>query len=161
MLSKKIFHFTMKSIENIYNIIYMHKSKYNISDYKYIHDLNTRFRDIDAFGHVNNAVYASYIETARVELLNSWDIPRSNVGKSIIMASLKIDYYSQVQHPSLLTLGQKVVRLGKTSFDIETIIYNKKQDDIICSAKAVIVCFDFSTQTPVKLYDSIINAYEG
>jgi len=139
----------------------MIKSEYKIEDYKLRHNLETRFRDLDSFGHVNNAVYASYIESARVSLLNSWDIPRSNHGKSIIMASLKINYHAQLEHPSSLILGQKIVRLGRTSFDIETVIFDSQDNRVICSAMVVIVCFDFDSQSPVELYDSIKSAYEG
>ena len=137
------------------------KSNYNIDDYKLRHELETRFRDLDAFGHVNNAVYASYIESARVGLLNNWNIPRNNHGKSIIMASLKIDYHSQLEHPSKLILGQKIVRLGSTSFDIETVIFDSVDHRVICSALVVVVCFDFDSQSPVEVYDSIKQAYEA
>tara|TARA_B100000131_G_C17851131_1_gene505975 strand:- start:28 stop:447 length:420 start_codon:yes stop_codon:yes gene_type:complete len=139
----------------------MHKTKYKIEDYKLRYNLETRFRDLDSFGHVNNAVYASYIESARVSLLNNWNIPRTNRGKSIIMASLKIDYHAQLEHPSSLILGQKIVRLGRTSFDIETVVFDSQDNRVICSALVVIVCFDFDLQLPVELYDSIKNAYEG
>jgi len=139
----------------------MLKTKYKIEDYKLKYNLETRFRDLDSFGHVNNAVYASYIESARVSLLNNWDIPRTNRGKSIIMASLKIDYHAQLEHPSSLILGQKIVRLGRTSFDIETIVFDSEDNRVVCSALVVIVCFDFDSQSPVELYDSIKDAYEG
>ena len=139
----------------------MIKSDYKIDDYKLKYHLETRFRDLDAFGHVNNAVYASYIESARVSLLNSWKIPRSNKGKSIIMASLKINYHSQLNHPTSLVLGQKIIRLGRTSFDIETVVFDSSDNRVICSALVVVVCFDFDSQSPVEVYDSIKQAYEG
>ena len=138
----------------------MIKSDYKIDDYKLKYHLETRFRDLDAFGHVNNAVYASYIESARVNLLNSWKIPRSNKGKSIIMASLKINYHSQLKHPTSLVLGQKIIRLGRTSFDIETVVFDSNDNRVICSALVVVVCFDFDSQSPVEVYDSIKQAYE-
>ena len=139
----------------------MTKNNYRLNDYKLTYHLKTRFRDLDAFGHVNNAVYASYIESARVNLLNDWKIPRSNKGKSIIMASLKIDYHSQLKHPTSLILGQKIVRLGRTSFDIETIIFDAENNRVICSALVVVVCFDFDSQASVEVYNPIKQAYEG
>ena len=123
--------------------------------------METRWRDLDAFGHVNNAVYATYIESARVSLLNSWKIPRSNKGKSIIMASLKINYHSQLKHPTSLVLGQKIIRLGRTSFDIETVVFDSSDNRVICSALVVVVCFDFDSQSSVEVYDSIKQAYEA
>ena len=63
--------------------------EYTLKDFPFHCKLSTRFIDMDAFQHINNAAYASYIETARVEMFESWKIEGSNSGKSIIMASLK------------------------------------------------------------------------
>ena len=144
----------------------MIKNNYKIDNYKFRYYLKTRFRDLDPFGHVNNAVYASYIESARVELLNDWKIPRSNTGKSIIMASLKINYHSQLSHPTSLVIGQKITRIGRSSFDIESIVFDSNNIDsnnnrVICSALVTVVCFDFDSQTPVEVYESIKQAYEA
>ena len=134
------------------------KKKYKISDYTLLCEITTRWRDLDAFQHVNNAVYATYIETARVDLFKRWGIPGSNTGKSIIMASLQIDYYLQLKHPSVLTIGQKIIKIGNTSFEIESVIFDKEQN-VICRSLVVAVCFDFDIQKPVKVYDSIKNDF--
>ena len=42
-----------------------------IEDFKFQHKLNTRWKDLDAFRHINNAVFLSYIEDARIVLLKS------------------------------------------------------------------------------------------
>ena len=116
--------------------------------------LDTRWRDLDAFQHVNNAVYATYIESARVDLFKRWGVEGTNQGKSIIMASLKINYLAQLKHPSSLVIGQRVSRVGSTSFHIESIIFDEDEKPI-CFALVVAVCFDFDNQKPVEVYDSI------
>ena len=70
-----------------------------IEDYKFQHKLNTRWKDLDAFRHINNAVFVSYIEDARIILLRRWNIDYGS--KSLIVASVKIDYLKQVK-PKLL-----------------------------------------------------------
>ena len=52
--------------------------------------LQTRWRDLDAFGHVNNAVFATYIETARGTLFKKWDLPYDGKGKSLTVAAITI-----------------------------------------------------------------------
>ena len=136
---------------------YMNK-KYSLSDYTLKYEMDTRWRDLDAFQHVNNAEYATYIECARVDLFKRWNIQGINKGKSIIMASLKIDYIKQLNHPSSLIIGQKISRLGKTSFDIESIIFTN--EDAVCAALVVCVCFDFDLQRPVEVYNSIRSDYK-
>ena len=136
------------------------ENKYNINDFNFHYKIETRWKDLDAFQHINNAVYATYIESARVDLFKRWGIPGTNTGKSIIMASLKISYLKQLKHPSLLVIGQRVSRLGKTSFDIESIIFDEEQNPV-CHAIVVAVCFDFDSQKSVDVYESIISDYEG
>ena len=51
-------------------------------------------------------------------------------------------------------------RLGKTSFDIESIIFDEEQN-AVCQAIVVAVCFDFDSQKSVDVYESIISDYEG
>lgn len=136
------------------------ENKYNINDFNFHYKIETRWKDLDAFQHINNAVYATYIESARVDLFKRWGIPGTNTGKSIIMASLKISYLKQLKHPSSLVIGQRVSRLGKTSFDIESIIFDEEQNPV-CHAIVVAVCFDFDSQKSVDVYESIISDYEG
>ena len=45
------------------------KNTHNINDFKFHYNIETRWKDLDAFQHINNAVYATYIESARVDLL--------------------------------------------------------------------------------------------
>ena len=134
--------------------------KYKLSDYSLMYNLQTRWRDLDAFQHVNNAVYATYIECARVDLFKRWGIEGSNKGKSIIMASLKIDYLGQLKHPTSLVIGQRVSRIGSTSFDIESVIFDENKKPI-CVGLVVAVCFDFNNQRPVEVYDSIKDDFNG
>ena len=136
------------------------ENKYNINDFNFHYKIETRWKDLDAFQHINNAVYATYIESARVDLFKRWGIPGTNTGKSIIMASLKINYLKQLKHPSYLVIGQRVSRLGKTSFDIESIIFDEEQNPV-CHAIVVAVCFDFDSQKSIDVYESIISDYEG
>ena len=128
--------------------------KYDIENYTLRCQVSTHWRDLDAFQHVNNAVYATYIETARVKLFSRWGIEGNNSGKSIIMASLKLDYLKQLKHPSALTVGQKVVRIGTKSFDIESVIFDSSSNPV-CYALVVAVCFDFEAMKAVQVYSSI------
>ena len=136
------------------------KKNYKISDFTFTYKLDTRWKDLDAFQHVNNALYATYIESARVDLFKRWGILGNNTGKSIIMASLKIDYLAQLKHPTSLIVGQKVSRIGSTSFDIESVIFDENEKPI-CVGLVVAVCFDFDNQKPVEVYDSIKDDFNG
>jgi len=130
-------------------------TKQKITNFKFQHSLKTRWKDSDAFRHINNAVYLSYVEDARLELMRRWGITQD--GKSVIVASVTIDYYKQVIHPTELIIGQRVSRIGNKSFDITSIVFNKDTQESICKSVITIVCFDFSLNKTVLVYDEIKN----
>ena len=125
-------------------------------DYSFHHKTKTRWKDLDAFQHINNAVFLSYFEDARVGLFKRWNL-RPN-GKSIIVARATVNYYKQLKHPSDFLIGQKVSRLGNSSFDIESTMFDKN-DAIISSATITCVCFDFDQQEKQSVYELIKNDY--
>jgi len=62
----------------------------------YTTDIDVRFRDIDAMGHVNNAVYATYIEQARTEYFR--DVLDADLSAlATVLASLSIDFRRPVE----------------------------------------------------------------
>ena len=133
-------------------------SSYKIEDFKFQHPVDTRWKDLDAFRHINNAVFLSYIEDARIVLLKRWGITYAE--RSLIVASVKIDYLKQVKHPSSLIVGQKVSRLGNKSFDIQSAVFIKGEPKPVCISTITSVAFDFKLNQTVKLYQGIIDDYE-
>ena len=126
--------------------------KYKLNNYPFLHNVQTRWKDLDAFRHVNNAVFLTYIEDARILLLKRWNIDYDK--KSLIVASVKIDYIKQVKHPSTLKIGQRVSRIGTKSFDIESAIFHN--DDLVCLSTITSVAFDFKLNKTIEVYQEII-----
>jgi len=122
-----------------------------LQDFYFQYDIQTRFRDLDAFNHINNAVFLTYFEDARKSFFERWSINLEE--RSLIVASIKIDYLRQLQHPSNLTVGQKISRLGTKSFDILSILFCGEIQ--ICSATTTIVCYNFLENKSVLLFDEI------
>ena len=126
---------------------------YRKSDFKLFIDYKTRWKDMDCIGHVNNATFLTFVESARLELVQKWGY--ENV--PIIMASIKIDYLQQLKHPADLEIGQSVSRIGNTSFDILTGIFKKSDDFPITISTTTLVCFDYKTQKPIKVHREILD----
>ena len=141
-------------IQNIMSDI----NKLTLSDFPFHHKTSTRWRDLDAFGHVNNATFLSYIEDARITFFKRWSIDLKE--KSLIVASVKIDYLEQLEHPSNIIIGQKVARLGTKSFDIQSAIFVENKDHPICCSTITSVCYDFVNNKTVLIFDEIKNDYQ-
>ena len=128
-----------------------------LSDFPFHYKLQSRWKDMDSFGHVNNAVFLTYIEDARITFFKRWNLSNA---KSIIIASVKIDYLNQLDHPNDLIVGQKISRIGTKSFDIESAIFIKDISGAVASSIITCVCFDYTQNQSVTVYPEIKADYK-
>ena len=128
-----------------------------LEDFLFHHNIQTRWKDMDSFGHINNAVYLTYIEDARTTLFKRWNLNRQN--NSVIVASLKIDYFTQIKHPSKLIIGSKISRIGNSSFDIQSAIFIDGLKKPAALSLVICVCYDYENGQSVTVYDEIRNDF--
>ena len=129
----------------------------SLENFLFHHNIQTRWKDMDSFGHINNAVYLTYIEDARTTLFKRWNLKRQN--KSLIVASLKIDYFTQIKHPSKLIIGSKISRIGNSSFDIQSAIFIDGLKKPAALSLVICVCYDYENGQSVTVYDKIRNDF--
>jgi acyl-CoA thioester hydrolase len=110
--------------------------------YRFVHEQEVVFRDLDAFGHVNNGVYLTYIENARLgyarEVLG---IERLD-GLLMIVASVKIDFRSRANLGDMLEVGARTTRVGTKSFDLEHEI-RARDGRLVAESETTLVAFDY------------------
>ena len=136
------------------------KNNMSIDDFPLYHKIKTRWRDLDAFRHVNNATFLSYIEDARIVFFKRWGVNFKK--KSLIVAAVKIDYLRQLKHPSEIIIGQKVARIGNKSFDIQSAIFKDgEKENPYCCSTITSVCYDFIEKKTIKVYNEIIEDYKN
>jgi acyl-CoA thioester hydrolase len=127
-----------------------------LDDFPFQFEIKTRWRDLDAFGHVNNATFATYVEDARISMFERWNLSQTSGNRSVIAASLKLDFKQQLSHPSDIIVGQRISRIGTTSFDIQAVIYKKDAPNSpICETLLTCVCFNYDEQKSVSVYSEI------
>ena len=129
----------------------------SLEDFLFHHNIQTRWKDMDSFGHINNAVYLTYIEDARTTLFKRWNLNSQN--KSVIVASLKIDYFTQIKHPSKLIIGSKISRIGNSSFDIQSAIFIDGLKKPAALSLVICVCYDYDNGKAVIVYNKIRNDF--
>lgn len=120
-------------------------------------------RDLDGFGHVNNAVYLTYVENARVAYLK--DVVGAVWLQEIrnIMASVKIDYRGQASYRDELEIGVKTERIGNTSFQLAYRIV-RGSEELVADVTSVQVAFDFDAGSAIAVpqqWRAAIAAYEA
>ena len=102
---------------------------------------------MDKIGHINNSIYLTYYESARVDLFDKWNYKRI----PFIMVSAKLDYLKQLHHPSKLNIGSKINRIGISSFDIKSAIFSNKDEEPSSTALITCVCYDYTKQKTVPV----------
>jgi acyl-CoA thioester hydrolase len=113
-----------------------------VEGYRYVYAQEVAFRDLDAFGHVNNAVYLTYIENARIGYVRDVLGIESLDGLLMIVASVKIDFRSRANLGETLEIGARTTRVGTKSFDLEHEI--RSQDGrLVAEASTTLVAFDY------------------
>ena len=129
-------------------------------DYKFWARSHTRWGDMDGLRHINHAAYLSYMETARMEWLNElgfvnerWD---SELG--VILASVDVNYFSQIHHPEELEIGLAVSKVGTKSFDLLTGVFIKGRTELIVQATIILVAFNYNLNQTMPV-PNIIHKY--
>jgi acyl-CoA thioester hydrolase len=103
-----------------------------------------RYGDTDRQGHVNNAVFVTFMETGRVELIYSPLDPLLDEGFSFVLAKLDIDYVAEVLWPGTVDIGTRVTRVGRSSVTMQQAVFQAGR--LCASAETVVVHFDQTTR---------------
>jgi acyl-CoA thioester hydrolase len=131
--------------------------------FRHVWPQEVTFRDLDVFGHVNNAVYLTYIENARIGYLRDVLEIESLEDLLVIVAKIHIDFRSRASLGESLEVGTRVSRIGTKSFDVEHEIQGA-DGRIVAHAKTTLVTFDYrgdSTMPVPDLWRERIEAYEA
>ena len=127
------------------------------SDFDYWSTINTRWRDMDALGHLNHAIYLEYMETARVDVYIQLGFSgvRKDMDESTILGSMDVHYLSQVKHPASLDVGHRICRVGSKSFDFLAAIFLENKEKPVCSALFKMVAFNYDSNKAIPVPDLI------
>jgi acyl-CoA thioester hydrolase len=132
-----------------------------LEDFRYRYDFRVVFRDVDYYRHVNNAVYVTYMETARIDYCAvALGKPLGSV-QNVIMASQRFDYEKQAQYDDRLVMGVRTSRIGTKSLDFVYELW--RAGDRIGHGLSTLVAFDYEANRSIAVPDEWrrrIAAYE-
>jgi len=119
-------------------------------------NINVRFRDLDAMGHVNNAVYFTYFECGRVKFFHSNAQKDKFPGYTFILAHVSCDYIKPVTLHDRLTLEIRVKEIGRKSFTFHYQLTDTSDPSVIyATGESVQVCFDYQKNTSIPVSDEL------
>lgn len=117
----------------------------------FTHPIEVRFRDLDALGHVNNAVMVSFLEQARFQWWRGYLAGRPFDEEGFLIARIEVDYRQPVLLDDQVRVEVRCTRLGTSSFDAAYRVFRAQDGALLAEAKTVQVMLDFASNRPTPL----------
>jgi acyl-CoA thioester hydrolase len=120
--------------------------------------IELRWRDLDAFNHVNNANFLTYLEEARIRWFNSIGEAWVTDTFAPLLAAVQMNYRLPIPYPATLTVELVAERIGTTSLTIGHRIASADGATLYADGHAVVVWIDRASQRPIPLPDPVLRA---
>ena len=119
------------------------------------HAIEPRWRDLDAFGHVNNSNFLTYLEESRIQWFRT--LGREWVTEAIapLLAAVHINYRAPIEYPSAIAVELFASRIGNTSITIGHRIVSADGSVLHADGDVVMVWIDRASGKPVPLPDAV------
>jgi acyl-CoA thioester hydrolase len=122
-----------------------------VHGFPHVHRETVRFRDLDAMGHVNNAVYLTYLEQARLTFLQSLGLVRGLASPEMILARVEVDFRGQIGPGDEVEIGVRASRVGTKSFELEHRFEVGGRH--VADARSVLVAYHYGRQESIAVPD--------
>ncbi|MDE3156865.1 MAG: acyl-CoA thioesterase [Acidobacteriota bacterium] len=119
------------------------------------HQVEVRFKDCDPMGHVNHAVYLTYLEQARFAYWRQLTRTRPGPGAGIIIARAECDFRASILMGQAIEVRLWVSAIGRTSFTLDYEIVRLDDHRVVATARTVIVAYDYQANRPVVIPDDM------
>jgi acyl-CoA thioester hydrolase len=124
-----------------------------MESYPFSCPIQVRWRDLDAFGHVNNATFASYLEMARTKVWTSLFGSRDALAIPFFVKRLEIDYRRPVGLDDEVEVWLRVGEIRGASFTFEYLV--EAAGEVAATASTRLACVDKEIGRPVRIEASV------
>lgn len=132
------------------------------ADFATFRQIQTRWMDNDAYGHMNNVVHYSLFDTA----VNGWlidqgllDVARSQSYGLVVETGCR--YYAEMQFPDLIHAGLRIARIGSSSVRFEIGLFRNDEEAAAAEGFFVHVYVDRDSHRPVAIEGARRAAFES
>ena len=127
----------------------------------YRHAIEPRWRDLDAFGHVNNSNFLTYLEESRIQWFRT--LGREWVTASIapLLAAVHINYRMPIEYPSKIVIELFATRIGNSSVTLGHRIVSADGKALHADGDVVMVWIDRASGKPVPLPEAVREVASG
>ncbi len=121
--------------------------------FTYTHLITVRYRDLDPQGHVNNSVYLTYLETARIGYYQQVGIyhPGHRILTGMVVVRNEIDYLAPIQLGEAVQVGLRVERLGTKSITFTFQMDSLPGGKALARGRSMMVAYDNETELGIPI----------
>lgn len=118
--------------------------------------IEVRFRDLDAMGHVNNAVFFTYFEEGRKKLFYSFSKIEDPSAFEFILAHVECDFVQPIKLNTKAILQMRVKEVGRKSFKLSYEIVDAiSENNIYARGESVQVCFNYKEGKSMEIPEEL------
>ncbi|HEX6738641.1 MAG TPA: thioesterase family protein, partial [Vicinamibacteria bacterium] len=126
-----------------------------LKGFRFVHPVEVRFRDLDALGHVNNAVFLTYLESARLAYWLQVAGRRDLRDMDVILARAEVDYRSPAGYGERLDVGVRCASIRRSSLVLEQAIVESGGGRLVAEARKVLVYYDYAAARPLPIPEEL------
>lgn len=131
-------------------------------DYRTGFSINTRWNDNDPYGHVNNAIYYFWFDTAVNRYLVEQDVLNITGGDTIgLVVNTSCDYFAPISFPDEVMARIRVDKLGNSSVTYGVGLFRKNETSAAAAGSFTHVYVDRDTRRPTSLPAALRSALEA
>lgn len=130
------------------------------SAFHFVHAITPRFRDTDAFGHVNHAVYLTYLEVARQAYWHVLTGMDDYAGVPFIFAHVTCDFRAEALLGETLEVRMRCPWIGRKSFAFEYRVRERNSGRLVIEATTIQVCYDYAAKQSIEMPAELRKQFE-
>ena len=132
----------------------------DLYDYPVVVELPVVWGEMDAFQHVNNAVYFRYFESARVKYFDSINILdyMNNYAQGPILAQTNAKFLAPLKYPDTISVGIKGVRLESGRILQEYAVWSHETSRLVAKGDSLLVFFDYKAGRPCDIPEGLVKS---
>ena len=111
-------------------------------------EVQVRFSDTDAMGHISSGSYAAFAEVGRARFFEAIGEPRESI-PWFVLGRLELDFLSEARFGQTITLDTRCVKLGQKSMTLEQLVH--ADGKLACRVGVVMIGFDPKARTSVPI----------
>jgi acyl-CoA thioester hydrolase len=133
-----------------------------LDSYPIVIDIPVRWGDMDAFQHVNNALYFRYLESSRIAYFDDLGLWQSmeETGVGPILAHTECRFRFPLSYPDSVSVGARVRLgdIGEDRFTMEHLVWSQSHERVVASGTGLVVIYDYHKKHKTALPADILAA---